>query len=77
MPTVLQPANVRQMLDIKDNVAKLPGQLYMLGAHGRAAGCAELEALCYDIADQLIVARIQLDKALLMAAANKPPKEEN
>ena len=74
MPTILQPAHVRQLLDIKENVGKLPGQLYMLGAHGRAAGSPELEALCYDIADQLIVARIQLDRALLMAASNK---EEN
>jgi len=74
--TVLQPAQVREMLGIRDQITKLPGQLYMLGAHGRASGSPELERLCFDIADQLTLAQVQMDRALLLAAANKEEKKK-
>jgi hypothetical protein len=75
MITVLSAAQVREMISIRDQITRLPGQLYMLGARGRTAGSPELERLCFDIADQLTLAQVQMDRALLLAAANKEEKE--
>jgi hypothetical protein len=71
MTTILPAADIRALIQMRDDVQRAAQDAYPLGAKARD-GFMQLESDLYDIGEALTVATVKLDKAILLAAAERP-----
>ena len=69
--TILNSDDLNHLINQRNYIAHTLRQFHLLGHQAIQLGTPTLAKLCFDIADQLALAKARADRAILLAASDK------